>query len=55
MTSELTIRPYQQSDRAMVAGIAADTAAFSAPVEAFLDDRRLFFDASYRVYLDDEP
>ncbi len=55
MTSALTIRPYQQSDRASVARIAADTAAFGAPVEAFMDDRRLFFDAVYGYYLDDEP
>lgn len=49
------VRPYEETDRAAVACIAADTAAFGAPVEAFLDDRRLFFDAVYRVYLDDEP
>ncbi len=35
--------------------IAADTAAFGAPVEAFLDDRRLFCDAVYRFYVEYEP
>lgn len=55
MTDDLKIRSYQQSDRASVVRIAADTAAFGAPVEAFLDDRRLFFDAVYRFYLDEEP
>ena len=54
-TSELTIRPYEQADRAAVLRIAADTAAFGAPVEVFLDDRRLFCDAVYRYYVDYEP
>jgi ribosomal protein S18 acetylase RimI-like enzyme len=35
--------------------IAADTAAFGEPVEAFLDDRQLFCDVVYRYYLDFEP
>lgn len=53
--SELTIRPYQPADRAAVMRIAADTAAFGAPVEAYLDDRGLFCDAVYRFYVDYEP
>ncbi len=55
MTDALTIRPYRQADRAAVMRIAADTAAFGAPVEAYLDDRRLFCDAIYRFYVDYEP
>ena len=35
--------------------IAADSAAFGEPVEAFLDDRRLFWDAFYCYYVDFEP
>jgi ribosomal protein S18 acetylase RimI-like enzyme len=35
--------------------LAADSAAFGEPVEAFLEDRRLFCDAVYRYYLDYEP
>ena len=54
-TNERTIRPYEQADRAAVLRIAADTAAFGAPVEAFLDDRALFCDAVYRYYVDYEP
>jgi ribosomal protein S18 acetylase RimI-like enzyme len=52
---ELTIRPYAPADRKAVLRIAADTAAFGAPVEMFLDDRRLFGDAVYRYYVDYEP
>ncbi len=52
---ELTIRPYQQGDRQRVLDIAADTAFFGEPVEAFLDDRRLFWDAFYCYYTDFEP
>jgi len=35
--------------------IAADTAAFGEPVEAFMEDRQLFCDAVYSYYLDCEP
>ena len=45
MIDEVKIKPYQQSDRDDVFCIAADTAFFGEPVEAFLDDRRLFCDA----------
>lgn len=48
------IKPYQHSDRVDVFRIAADTAFFGAPVEAFLDDRRLFCDAFVRYYTDFE-
>jgi ribosomal protein S18 acetylase RimI-like enzyme len=45
-----TLRPYQPGDQAAVFEIAADTAAFGAPVEAFLDDRCLFQEAFYAYY-----
>jgi ribosomal protein S18 acetylase RimI-like enzyme len=54
MIDEVKIKPYQQSDRDDVFRIAADTAFFGAPVEAFLDDRRLFCDAFVRYYTDYE-
>jgi ribosomal protein S18 acetylase RimI-like enzyme len=52
---DLSVRPYQATDRAAVQRIAADTAFFGAPVEAFLNDRRLFGDAFYAYYTDVEP
>lgn len=52
---EIIVRPYQSSDRRAVFHIAADTAFFGAPIEIFLDDRRLFCDAFYRYYTDFEP
>jgi ribosomal protein S18 acetylase RimI-like enzyme len=44
------IRPYQASDQPEVFQIAADTAFFGEPVEAFLEDRSLFCDAFVRYY-----
>jgi ribosomal protein S18 acetylase RimI-like enzyme len=38
-----------------VFSIAADTAFFGEPVEAYFDDRRLFCDAFYAYYTDWEP
>ena len=52
---ELIVRPYRQGDRDAVHRIAADTAFFGEPVEAFLDDRRLFCDAFCSYYTDLEP
>ncbi|PJH74608.1 MAG: hypothetical protein CO064_11120 [Anaerolineae bacterium CG_4_9_14_0_8_um_filter_58_9] len=52
---ETGIRPYASADRAAVFRIAADTAFFGAPVEAFLEDRDLFCDLFYRYYTDLEP
>jgi ribosomal protein S18 acetylase RimI-like enzyme len=49
------IRPYQPEDRDIIYRIAADTAFFGEPVEALLEDRRLFCDAFYRYYVDYEP
>lgn len=51
---EITIRLYNQSDRDEVFRISAETAFFGEPVEAFLDDRRLFCDAFVRYYADFE-
>lgn len=48
----LEVRRYRPADRAAVLTIAADTAFFGEPVEALLDDRRLFLDLMYRGYLD---
>ena len=52
---ETGIRPYASADRAAVFRIAADTAFFGEPVEAFLEDRNLFCDFFYRYYTDLEP
>ena len=54
MTDEVKIRPYWEGDRLGVFRIAADTAFFGEPVEAFLDDRRMFCDAFIRYYSDFE-
>jgi ribosomal protein S18 acetylase RimI-like enzyme len=51
----LDIRPYAAADRQAVHRIAADTAFFGEPAEAFLDDRRVFTDAFYAYYTDQEP
>ncbi len=50
-----SIRPYQPDDRGAVFCIAADTAYFGEPVEAFLEDRNVFLDAFYAYYTDLEP
>ena len=49
------VRPYQLADREAVLRIAADTAFFGEPIEAYFDDRRLFCDAFYSYYTDFEP
>jgi ribosomal protein S18 acetylase RimI-like enzyme len=49
------VRPYRDADRAAVLEIAADTAFFGEPVEAFLEDRRLQSDFFITYYLDYEP
>ena len=49
------MRHYEARDRESVFRIAADTAFFGEPVEAYLDDRALFCDALYRYYTDLEP
>ena len=52
---ELLIRPYQPKDRESVFCIAADTAFFGAPIEAYMEDRNVFLDAFYAYYTDIEP
>jgi len=49
-----TIRHYQPSDQPAVLDISAGTAFFGDPVEAFLDDRRLYNDAFARYYTEYE-
>src|SRR4030065_1616088 len=49
-----TIRHYQPSDQTALFELSADTAFFGEPVEAFLEDRRLYSDAFVRYYLDYE-
>jgi ribosomal protein S18 acetylase RimI-like enzyme len=51
---EVLIRPYQESDLQAVFQIAADTAFFGEPVEAFMEDRSLFCDAFVRYYTTQE-
>ena len=51
---EIFIRHYQPSDQLAVLTIAADTAFFGEPVEAFLEDRYLFSDAFARYYTQHE-
>jgi len=52
---DLIVRPYQPADRAAVHRIAGDTGFFGEPVEALLDDRRIFSDYFYAYYTDVEP
>ncbi len=49
------IRRYHPRDREAVWRLAADTAFFGEPVEAFLDDRRLYGAAFAAYYTDYEP
>lgn len=49
------IRHYEPRNRQAVWRLAADTAFFGDPVEAFLDDRALFCDAFVAYYTDWEP
>ncbi len=53
--TELTVRPYQPTDRAALFRIGADTAFFGAPVEAYMEDRNVFLDSFYAYYTDVEP
>jgi ribosomal protein S18 acetylase RimI-like enzyme len=47
---EVSIRPLAQENVSDVLRIAADTAYFGEPVEAFLEDRTLFLDFFYWYY-----
>jgi ribosomal protein S18 acetylase RimI-like enzyme len=51
---EFIITRFKPEHRSAVFQIAADTAFFGDPVEAYLDDRRLFCDFFYRYYTDYE-
>ena len=51
----LTIRPYHTTDRDALMKIAADTAFFGAPIEAYMEDRYIFLDSFYAYYTDYEP
>lgn len=51
---EFVITTYKPEHRTAVFRIAADTAFFGDPVEAYLEDRRLFCDFFYRYYTDYE-
>lgn len=54
MDNDIIFRPYAPKDRREVFHIVAETAYFGEPVEAFLDDRRLFCDAFIAYYTDFE-
>ena len=49
------VRLYRPEDRAAVLQIAADTGFFGAPVEAFMQDRRMMQDVFVAYYVDREP
>lgn len=49
------IRKFQPKDREALLQIGADTAFFGAPIENYMDDRRIFMDAFYAYYTDYEP
>lgn len=51
----VTIRPFMPADQEALFKIAADTAFFGKPIEAYLDDRFIFLDLFYRYYTDLEP
>lgn len=55
MNPEWVIRPYCPDDRRALFQIAGDTAFFGNPIEAYMEDRRLFLDAFYGYYTDYEP
>lgn len=55
MDCRIVIRPFKQTDRDALLKIAADTAFFGDPVEHFMEDRRIFLDAFYVYYTDQEP
>lgn len=49
------VRPYQPADREALLQIGADTAFFGAPIERYMEDRRVFIDAFFTYYTDYEP
>ena len=53
--SRVIVRKFTHDDSKEVERIAADTAFFGKPVEAFLEDRHLFIDAFIRFYTEYLP
>lgn len=51
----LFVRPFQAGDRESLLQIGAETAFFGAPIEAYMEDRRIFMDGFYAYYTDYEP
>jgi ribosomal protein S18 acetylase RimI-like enzyme len=49
------VRPFQATDREALLTIGSETAFFGAPIEAFMEDRRVFEDAFFSYYTDYEP
>ncbi len=49
------VRPFEKKDREALLQIGADTAFFGAPIERYMEDRRIFMDAFYAYYTDYEP
>ncbi len=49
------VRPFAPGDREALLQIGADTAFFGAPIETYLDDRRIFMDGFYAYYTHFEP
>lgn len=52
--NEPQVRLFQSSDRDELFRIAADTAYFGEPIEAYMEDRRIFLDSFYAYYTDFE-
>jgi len=49
--ADISIRHYRNSDQAAVFEISADTAFFGEPVEAYLEDRKLYWEAFAKYYI----
>jgi GNAT superfamily N-acetyltransferase len=54
MNDNIIVRPYKGTDRREILRISADTAVFGEPVEAILEDRKVFCDAFTSYYTDFE-
>src|SRR5512135_2110107 len=50
-----TVRPFNPTNREALLQIGAETAFFGAPIERYMEDRRIFMDAFYAYYTDYEP
>jgi ribosomal protein S18 acetylase RimI-like enzyme len=49
------VRLFRSGDREALLQIGAETAFFGAPIEKYMEDRRIFMDAFYSYYTDCEP